>query len=334
MAVGKENNIENGTKLNISGINKKQLNIPSLYISLSILVLLVIVLNILNRSFLSRYNLGVVADAATILLCVGGGQMYLIITGGIDLSIGGIMSMVSVVFLTLVNSGMGYWAYLIALGVGIAAGLINGILYTKLKIPSFICTLGTNGIFVSFTYLLAAAPISASIAYHPILDVVNGKTLGITNGWLIALIMFALFFVIQRLTYWGKMIVAVGSNETMCYMSGVDIDKTKIIACVLSGIGGAVGAIVLSSFLYSAYPTIGEVYIMESIAVVVVGGTAMTGGSGGMINTLVGALIMSMLKNGMTVIGVDVYAQQTFLGILLILAVAATFDRNKLIFIK
>jgi ribose/xylose/arabinose/galactoside ABC-type transport system permease subunit len=163
---------------------------------------------------------------------------------------------------------------------------------------------------------------------------VNGKIGGINQGWLIALALFLIFLVIQRYTYIGKKIIAIGSNELMCKMSGVDVMSAKIVAFMMSGIGSAVGAVILSSYLYSAYPTIGEVYILESIAVVVVGGTAMTGGSGGIVNTLVVAVIMSMLKNGMTIIGIDVYAQQTFLGVLIILAVAASFDRKKLSFIK
>ena len=243
------------------------------------------------------------------------------------------MSLVAVVFLSLIEK-VGYLAFPLALAVGAVAGLINGVAYTRLRIPSFICTLGTNGIFVSITYLISAAPISAPGKVHVFLDIVNGKIGGINKGWLIAVALFLVYLVIQRYTYLGKKIVAIGSNELMTKLSGVDVMTAKMFAFMLSGIGSAVGAIILSSYLYSAYPTIGEVYILESIAVVVVGGTALTGGSGGIINTLVGAVIMSMLKNGMTVIGIDVYAQQTFLGILIVLAVAASFDRKKLSFIK
>ncbi len=317
----------------VRGIRRLVSDLPTIYISLFILLVLVVVLYIGNHSFLSKYNLKVIADGTTILLCVGLGQVFVILTGGIDLSVGGVMSLVAVVFLSAVEH-IGFAAFPLALAVGAAAGLINGIVYTKLRIPSFICTLGTNGIFVSITYLITAAPISAPGKVHHYLDIVNGKIGGINNGWLLAVALFAIFFVIQRYTYLGKKIVAIGSNELMTKLSGVDVNSSKMLAFMLSGIGSAVAAVILSSYLYSAYPTIGEVYILESIAVVVVGGTALTGGSGGIVNTLVGAVIMSILKNGMTVIGIDVYAQQTFLGVLIILAVAASFDRKKLSFIK
>jgi ribose/xylose/arabinose/galactoside ABC-type transport system permease subunit len=317
----------------ITSMQKFIANLPPIYISLFILLVLVVFLYIGNHSFLSKYNLKVLADGTTILLCVGMGQVFVILTGGIDLSIGGVMSLVAVVFLSTIEK-IGFLAFPLAIAIGASAGIINGIIYTKLRIPSFITTLGTNGIFVSITYLIAAVPISAPGRVHHYLDIVNGKIGGINQGWLIALALFLIFLVIQRYTYIGKKIIAIGSNELMCKMSGVDVMSAKIVAFMMSGIGSAVGAVILSSYLYSAYPTIGEVYILESIAVVVVGGTAMTGGSGGIVNTLVGAVIMSMLKNGMTIIGIDVYAQQTFLGVLIILAVAASFDRKKLSFIK
>ena len=112
------------------------------------------------------------------------------------------------------------------------------------------------------------------------------------------------------------------------------VSRVRITAFTLSGLGAGMAGVLLSSTLYSGYPTLGTVYVLNSIATVVVGGTAMTGGAGGMLNTLVGALIMSVINNGMNVVGIDVYAQQTFLGVLIILAVAISFDRSKLTVIK
>lgn len=120
----------------------------------------------------------------------------------------------------------------------------------------------------------------------------------------------------------------------MSWLSGLNVTAIKNVAFSLSGFGAAVAGIMLASRQYSGYPTIGTVYILNSIATVVVGGTAMTGGAGGALNTLIGALIMSVLQNGMTVVGIDVYFQQTLLGLLIILSVAVTFDRSKLAIIK
>ena len=169
---------------------------------------------------------------------------------------------------------------------------------------------------------------------YGLVDIVNGAIGPVKSVWIIGLATFAIFFVMERYSRMGRGIIYVGANERMSYLSGLDIDRIRLVAFSMSGLGAAIAGVVLSSTLYSGYPTIGGVYVLNSIAVVVVGGTAMTGGAGGMLNTLVGALIMGILNNGMTVVGVDVYAQQVFLGVLVIFAVAVTFDRSKLAIIK
>jgi ribose transport system permease protein len=307
--------------------------IPAIYISLALLFAFVILFVAGNRSFLSIYNLKIIGNVAAILLTVGLGQAFVIMTGGIDLSVGGIISLTSVVYLLGLET-FGYFSFLIAIAVACTAGLLNGIIFTKARIPSFVCTLGTGGIFVSITYLLHEAPISVSPKNFAFLDVVNAHPLGFSNSWIIAVIVVAIYFIIQRYTYLGRTIQAIGSNEKMSWMSGINVERSKIVAFMLSGFGAGVAGIILASNLYSGSAIFGDLYVLESVAVVVVGGTAITGGAGGVLNTIVGALIMSVFKNGMTVVGIDVYAQQTFLGILIIIAVAITFDRTKVITIK
>ncbi len=307
--------------------------LPSIYISLLLLVMLTTILYIGNPSFLSVYNLKTIGSATAILLAVGLGQTTVILTGGVDLSVGGIMSLISVIYILSVTK-FGLLGFPIALLAACAAGLLNGLIFTKLRIPSFVTTLGTGGIFVSLTYLLSAASLAAPYKIHKYLDVINGSIFGLKNSWIVGLLAFAGFFLIQKFMYVGRTIYAIGSNEKMSWMSGLDVERSKLLAFMLSGIGAGISGIILSSNLYSGYATLGDVYVLESIAVVVVGGTALTGGAGGALNTLVGALIMSMLKNGMTVVGIDVYAQQTFLGILIVIAAAITFDRSKLLIIK
>ncbi len=308
-------------------------SIPSIYLSLLLLVVLVTTMYTGNPSFLSVYNLKTIGSATAILLAVGLGQTTVILTGGVDLSVGGIMSLISVIY-TLSVMKFGLLGFPIALLASCCAGLLNGIIFTRLRIPSFVTTLGTGGIFVSLTYLLSPASLAAPYNIHKYLDVINGSLWGLKNSWIIGSIVFAAYFVMQKYTYLGRTIYAIGSNETMSWMSGLDVERSKLLAFVLSGLGAGISGIILASTLYSGYATLGDVYVLESIAVVVVGGTALTGGAGGALNTLVGALIMSMLKNGMTVIGIDVYAQQTVLGCLIVIAVAITFDRSKLLIIK
>lgn len=307
--------------------------IPAIYISLGMLLMFILVFYIGNSSFLTSYNLLAIGTSASILLAVGLGQVCTILTGGIDLSVGGIMSLVSVVLMSTVGK-YGYFAFPISLAVGVLAGLVNGLINARFRIPSFITTLGTGGIFVSIAYMISAKPLSAPVSAYHILDLIDGKLFGMKNVMIFALAVFILFLIFQKYTITGRSILLMGSNEKMSWMSGVNVFKIRTLAFTASGFGAGMAGIMLSSTLFSGYPTLGTAYILNSIATVVVGGTAMTGGSGGVVNTLVGALILSVINNGMNVIGVDVYAQQTFLGLLIIIAVAISFDRSKLTVIK
>ncbi|HET6411335.1 MAG TPA: ABC transporter permease [Anaeromyxobacter sp.] len=312
---------------------KRSRLVQPLTISMALLVGLVLIFTLGNPGFLSQYNVTTILNAVTILLSVGLGQVCVILTGGIDLSVGSIISLVSVVLMMTVGR-IGPAAYPLVLLIGLLSGLLNGLIVSKLKIPSFIATLGTQGLLVSFAYLLSAGPLTAPEGSYGVLDFVNGHFGPIQATWIISLAMLALYFVMQRFTPLGRGIIYIGANERMSYLAGLDIDRARILAFTFTGLGAAVAGIVLSATLYSGYPTMGLPYVLNSIAVVVVGGTAMTGGAGGVVNTLVGALIMGVIQNGLTVIGVDVYGQQVFLGILVIIAVALTFDRAKVAIIK
>jgi ribose transport system permease protein len=312
---------------------KRSRLVQPLTISLALLVGLVVVFTLGNPSFLSAYNVSTILNAVAILLAVGLGQVCVILTGGIDLSVGSIMSLVSVVLMMTVGR-MGYGAYPLVALIGLAAGLLNGLIVSKLKIPSFIATLGTQGVLVSVAYLLSAGPLTASEDAYGVLDLVNGHLGPVQATWIISVVMLALYYAMQRFMPLGRQILYIGANERMSWLAGLDIDRARVLAFAFSGFGAAVAGIVLSATLFSGYPTIGLPYVLNSIAVVVVGGTAMTGGAGGVLNTVVGAVIMGVIQNGLTVIGVDVYGQQVFLGILVIIAVGFTFDRSKVAIIK
>ncbi len=307
--------------------------IQPLTISIAFLVGLVVVFTLGNASFISLYNVGNILTAVTILLAVGLGQACVILTGGIDLSVGSVISLVSVIFM-LTLGRLGLAAYPLVLLIGIATGLLNGLIVSKLKIPSFIATLGTQGILQSLAYLTRDSSVTPPENAYGLLDAVNGSLGPVQAVWIISAAMFILFYAIQRFTPLGRHIVYLGANERMSWLGGLDIDRARISAFTLAGFGAAVAGIVVSATLYQGYPEIGPVYVLNSIAVVVVGGTAMTGGAGGVVNTLVGALIMGVIQNGLTVVGIDVYGQQVFLGILVIIAVAFTFDRAKVAIIK
>ncbi|TVR34891.1 MAG: ABC transporter permease [Spirochaetaceae bacterium] len=306
---------------------------PTIYFSIGLLVVFVVLFTRGSRGFLSPYNLSSILGSASILFAVGAGVTWAIATGGIDLSIGGLMSLVSVIFIVTVGT-IGYWAFLLCVLVGIIGGFTNGLILARVQIPSFIVTLGMGGIFTSMAYLISPRALSAPAHTFGILDLVNGSTMGVRNIYIIAVLVFIVFFVIQRFTVAGRNIFYMGSNIRMSWLSGINVVQSKQLAFMFSGVGASVAGVMLACRQYSGYPTIGNVYILTAIATVIIGGTAMTGGTGGVLNTLIGALIMSVLQNGMTVVGIDVYLQQTILGALVIAIVAISIDRKKLAVIK
>ncbi len=314
-------------------VRKRRLRIPPILIAILLLFAMLIVFTIGNRNFFSMYNLGTITNYAAILTVVALGQMATILIGGIDLSVGGTVSLVSVVFVVSLKV-IGYWAYPEVILLGAIIGYVNGNILTRVKIPSFIATLGTGGILASLALLVAPTPTDVPARAYKLLDITNGSTLGVSNVLIIGLLVLVVVYVILRFTRMGRNIYYVGSNIRMSWMSGIDIVKTRNFAYGVSGVGAAITGIMLSCAQFGGDPTLGTVYVLNSIAAVLVGGTALTGGTGGPVNTLIGALMLSVLENGMNVVGVNVFFQQSILGIMIIASVALTFDRSKNAMIK
>ena len=307
--------------------------LPAIAVSLLVLLGFLTVFYIADRKIVHPLNLKIIFYIAAIMLPVGLGQSFAVLIGGIDLSVGGIISMVSLVNIMLLPV-MGLWAFPVSILIASVCGLINGLLLVGCRIPSFLLTLGTGGVFTSITYLINAAPMNYPGSCMKYAEFFNGSAGPVKLAWIWALVFFALIFCLQKFTYFGRTIYAVGVNERMAWMSGVSVKRTRILAYVLSAAGAGLAGLILSSRLYSGSAVFGNSYILESIACVVIGGIAMTGGSGNALNVLIGAVTMGIIKNGLTIAGVDVMAQQCFLGVLIILAVAITFDRSKLTIVK
>ncbi len=313
---------------------RRKLRVPPLYVTIALLVVVALAFYLGNPNFLSFFNLNTIISFSAILLMVALGQMCAILVGGIDLSVGGLVSFVSVVFIILIKP-LGYLAYPLCILAGLAAGYLNGLILTRIKIPSFIATLGTGGILTSLAYLVSPRPVNLSPDLYPVVDtVVNGSLLSISNVLYIGLAVLILYYVILRFTTTGRNIFYIGSNIKMSWMSGIDIVRTRNIAFMLSGLGAALVGITMSSIRYGGDPVVGSSYVLNSIAAVVVGGTALTGGMGGVLNTIFGSVFMSMLDNGMNVVGIDQYLQQAILGVMVIVGVTLTFDRTKTPIVK
>ena len=310
-----------------------KMRLPAIAYTILLLLVVGLLFRLGNENFLSIYNLNTIVGFAAVLLMVALGQMCAILIGGIDLSVGGLISFISVVFTVLVKP-IGYWVYPICLLIGLLFGFVNGFLLTRVKIPSFIATLGTGGILSSLALLVSGTPVNVPASTYSVLDVVNGSFLKVSNVLYIAFLIFVVFSIVLRLTTVGRKIFYVGSNIKMSWMSGIDVAQTRNIAFMLSGLGASIAGIMISSVRYGGDPVAGQVYVLKSIAAVVVGGTALTGGTGGPANTLFGTLLMSVLDNGMNVVGIDPYFQQSILGMMIIVSVVLTFERSKTQMIK
>jgi ribose/xylose/arabinose/galactoside ABC-type transport system permease subunit len=303
------------------------------YIPMALLALVAVVFAVGNPNFVSPYNINTILVYAAPLLMVALGQMCVILVGGIDLSVGGMISFVSCLFVVVIPH-IGVWSYPFCILAGVVLGYVNGVIVTRVRIPSFIATLGTGGILASLSMLLAPVPVNVPAAQQDLLEVVTGSFLGIDNSLYVGVAVFLFFYVVLRFKPQGRRLFYVGSNIKMAWTSGVNEARTRNLAFIMCGVGSALAALALSASQFGSNPYLGVPFVLASIATVVVGGTALTGGAGGPLNTLFGALMMSMLQNGMNVVGIDQYFQQSILGLMIITCVVLTFDRSKTPVIK
>jgi ribose transport system permease protein len=298
------------------------------------LFVLVIFVGAIEPEFLTPTTLIVLAADTATLFVLATGQTFVIMLGGIDLSIQAIASMTSVI-VALLLPDVGYLAFLAAVGAGLLAGLFSGIAHVWIKIPSFIATLAASGVWAAAGLLLAdarAIPIGSDLRHF--LGWITGKTLGIPHEVIIGAVVFIIATFIQRYTPFGRYSTAIGAGEAATWASGVRVNRYKVIAFALSGTMAGMAGVVLAGRLSSGSPTLANEYLLPAIAAVIVGGTAITGGIGSIWRTLVGALIISVLRIGMTFINVDVFAQQIVFGVMMVLAVAITIDRSKIPIVK
>lgn len=292
------------------------------------LAILFIFLSIASPYFLSGRNLvNVIYQVSTIgILAVG--QTMVIITSGIDLSIGSMFAFSGwIMCKSMIIYGV-VPGLIIGLAVGILCGLLNGVLISYVKLEPFIVTLGTMSMYHSLTYVISnAKPVTglpkALVAFD------GFKLLGIPSYVLITVIVFILGQLFLSYCKPGRMIYAIGSNERTARYSGVNVNMYKTMAYVITGILVVLGVLVQASHLMATDPDAGNSLNLDSIAGVVIGGTSLLGGKGTMIGTAIGVLIMGFLRNGLNLLGVSSYWQGTAVGAVLIAAVAIERFTNK-----
>ena len=295
------------------------------------LIILMVFVSILNPTFLQANNLMNLMRQLIINGFIALGMTFVILTGGIDLSVGSTLALTSAIFAGLLQNGMNTGlAILIAVGLGLVLGLLNGLLITKGKLAPFIVTLATMTIFRGLTLVYTdGRPIAGPKDNFAFQFLGKGQFFSIPFQVILFILAFLCLWIILNKTALGRKIYAVGGNEKASFISGINIDKVKIWVYVISSLMAVLSGLVLTSRLNSAQPTAGAAYEMDAIAAVVLGGTSMTGGSGSLTGTLIGILILGVLNNGLNLLGVSSFYQQIVKGIVILIAVLIDRKRNK-----
>jgi len=305
-----------------------------------VLLLMIIIMGIVKPEFLSSTNIFNVLTQSSVYGIMAIGLTFVIIAKGIDLSVGSVLALSGVVMGSVAQvidaTGKMYpdmqpmpfiVVALIALGVGTLCGVINGLLVAKTNIPAFIATLGMQTIARGLASIYTGGkPISNLI---PAFEVVGGKVFGVVPvPVIIYAVVVAIAWVVLSYTRFGKSVYAIGANRTAAEISGINASRNTVIIFAISGLLAGLAAIVTSGRTLSAHPGSATGYELTAIAATTIGGTSQTGGIGTIWGAVVGALVLGVLRNGLTLLSVDAYWQQVIEGCIIIGAVIIDMRKN------
>lgn len=291
------------------------------------LIALVVMLAIASSQFFTTGNISnlLLQTSVNALLTVG--MTFVILTAGIDLSVGSTLALSAAIAAGLMQGHMNIWlASVIGLSIGTAAGMINGLFIAYGRLAPFIVTLGTMTLFRGLTQVYTQGT--------PVFNIPNsfsnlgaGMFVGIPVPILIALLVFILAWVVLHRSTMGRRIFAIGGNEQVAYLAGIPVKRYLLIVYMVSGFLAALAGLVLTSRLGTAEPTAGTGYELDAITAVVLGGTSLFGGEGRVLGTLVGALILGVINNGLNILNVNSFYQDVVKGAIILLAIM--LDRKK-----
>ncbi|GIO29331.1 MULTISPECIES: ribose ABC transporter permease RbsC [Paenibacillus] len=293
------------------------------------LIILIVIVSILNPSFLEPLNILNLLRQVSINALIAFGMTFVILTGGIDLSVGSILALSSAFVANMLVAGFDpILAIIIGCLLGGVMGMINGIMITKGKMAPFIATLATMTIFRGLTLVYTDGnPITGLGDSMTFQLFGRGYQFGIPVPAITMIITFAVLWIVLHKTAFGRKTYAIGGNEKAAIVSGIKVSRVKIMIYSLAGLLSALAGAILTSRLNSAQPTAGTSYELDAIAAVVLGGTSLSGGRGRIVGTLIGALIIGTLNNGLNLLGVSSFYQMVVKGIVIVIAVL--IDRKK-----
>ncbi len=314
---------------------EKKFNLSVEISSIILIISLGVLATITDRTFIAGSNFFNIADATILYLLLGLGLTFVLMSGSVNLAVGGMLSLNCVIF-ALLSEKIGLWSIPLVLLCGFLEGIITGQINNIFRIPSFIATFGMMGIFTSIAVVLSGG--ESKVLGVEVMKSLRSLHLtplpGIKVQYIITAVIFFIFLFIQKRTAFGKKVISIGDSPTAAKHIGINIEQVKQIAFGLSGLSTAIGAILLSSRLYAGDPTVGTGYLLLIVAVVIVGGTSLSGGVGGIFNTLLGALTIAVVQNVLQIMGVNIYYHSVVIGVVLIIAVAISLDQKKVLVVK
>lgn len=310
-------------------MNSKKLDIANLT-PILVLIALCLLMSTLSPVFRTSSNLVNIMQQITVNAVLALGMSVVIFTGGIDLSVGSILALGGIVMGKIIV-GMGLHpaiAMVAAIIIGAACGTINGTFISRFKLQPMIATLGMMSIARGAALTLANGK---TITGYPagFRWIGSGRIVEIPVQIIIMFILYAIMFYILKYRKFGRYIYSIGGNEEATRLSGIDVVKYKTLAYTVSGIMSAIAGIILVAKLNSAQSIAGEGYELDAIASSVIGGASLTGGSGSVWGTLLGAIIMGVIRNGLNLMNVSAYLQKLIIGVIIIAAVLLDSFRNR-----
>ena len=304
----------------------------------AVLFALCVLISLFNGNFLTVGNFIRLLNSAAIPIVLCMGATFIILMGSIDLSVEGVVALTAVIVSLLVTNdissyAISLWAVPLAVIAGGAMGLLNGILHVKLKTPSFMTTLGVGfaGVGIA-TSILGGETVRISDQTFRFLSL--GRILGIPMAVWIAAAIVAVAYVIQERTRLGRWLYAIGTDEMTARHAGIPIERTRILIFGVAGLFYGLGGVLAAAQFGQGHALISQGRLFTTITAVVVGGTALSGGVGSVLNSVIGVFIVVVLANGLVLMGVEPYVQQGVQGLLIIAAVALALDRSRLEVVK
>ncbi|WP_343339409.1 Ribose import permease protein RbsC [Terrisporobacter petrolearius] len=294
-------------------------------------VVLCIAISMATPTFLSKQNVLNLLRQSSIIGIISAGMTFVIISGNFDISVGAVAALSGVIVMRLATTGTNlFLAIIAAIVVCAIIGLVNGIMVAKVNVPSLIATMAMVTIVRGILLMITGGyPITQTI---PMLDSLgNGYFLGIPMPVIVFILVVIVSYIVLTQTKFGRHVYSIGGNQDASKLNGINVDNQKIKVFIINAVLAAIAGLVLTGRLGTASPVAGDSYDMDAIASVVIGGTSVSGGSGSVLKTIIGVLLMSVINNSFNLLGIDIFFQYIFKGLIILVAVGFdSYSKKKL----